>query len=40
MGDSGLMEPALEVAIEIAVKKAKATAEKETKRSFHGLWIV
>jgi len=31
MGDGGLMEPALEVAIEIAVKKAKATAEKETK---------
>lgn len=27
MGDSGLMEPALEVAI----KKAKAKAEKETK---------
>ena len=31
MGDGGLMEPALKVAIEIAVKKAKAKAEKETK---------
>ena len=31
MGDGGLMEPALEVAIEITVKKAKAKAEKETK---------
>lgn len=31
MGDGGLMEPALEVTIEIAVEKAKAKAEKETK---------
>lgn len=31
MGDGGLMELALKVAIEIAVKKAKAKAEKETK---------
>ena len=30
MGDDDLMEPALEVDIEIAVKKAKAKAEKET----------
>ena len=30
MGDGGLMKPALEVVIEIAVKKAKAKAEKET----------
>ena len=31
MGDGGLMEPAIEVSNEIAVEKAKAKAEKETK---------